>query len=297
MILYTLYRIGHLLANLLPLKLNYAIASALADLYCLVSPKDRQAVMANLDVVLKDACPAADTDRISREVFRNFAKYLVEFFRFSRIDSAYIKRRVTITGIEHVDRARAMGKGVIILSAHIGNWEMGGFVMSQMRQPMAAVALTHRNRQIDDFFKRQRMHGKMVPIEIGASLRECYRTLRSNGILALLGDRDFSANGMKTKFFGRDAFIPKGPAALSQRLDAPIVPAFMIREDGERLKLAIEEPILPRHDLDPEDAVVEITGRYMPVLESYIRRYPAQWYVFRNVWNVDGKDRRPDTVI
>jgi KDO2-lipid IV(A) lauroyltransferase len=297
MILYILYRIGYFLANLLPLRANYAIAAMLADIYCTLSPKDRRTVAANLEVVLGGNRREGDADRISREVFRNFAKYLAEFFRFSKIDTAYIKRRITIKGMENIDKARALGKGVIILSAHIGNWELGGFVLTQMRQPMAAVVLTHRNKRIDDFFTRQRLRGKLIPIEIGASLRQCYRTLMENGILALLGDRDFSASGMKTKFFGRDAVMPKGPAVLSQRLGSPIVPAFMVREDGDRLRLTIEEPILPRQDLKPEDAALDIAGRYLPVIESYIRRYPSQWYVFRRVWNGDGKDRRPDTII
>jgi KDO2-lipid IV(A) lauroyltransferase len=297
MILYALYRIGYFLANALPIRVSYAVASGLADMMYLVSAKDRDAFMENLKVVLG---PSADERRlkaITREVFRNFANYLVEFFRFAKVDDDYIKKNVMITGLENIDRALAMGKGVIILSAHIGNWELGGFILSLLRQPMAAVALRHQDKRINDFFTRQRLRGALIPIEIGITLRECYRVLRANGLLALLGDRDFSTNGLKAEFFGRPTMVPKGPAVLSHRLGSAIVPSFMTRESDDNFRLAFGEPIFPPKGPDKEEAIREIAARYLPVIEDYIKRYPEQWYVFRKVWNDDGRDLRPDTII
>jgi len=152
--------------------------------------------MRNIGIITgKDADKRA-LRRMARELYRNFAKYLVDFFRFSKIDEGYVKKFVRVEGAHHIDAALAKGKGAIMLSAHIGNWELGGFVVAMLGYPLSAVVLPHRNKKIDGFFRTQRLIGKFTPIEIGVSIRECYRILKSNQVLALLGDRDFTKNGL-----------------------------------------------------------------------------------------------------
>lgn len=299
MTFYLLYKIGCFLSVALPLKISYAVACAIADMYYRVSRKDRNAILKNLDVILGDeAADPGKAEGIAREVFRNFAKYLVDFFRFSKIDLEYIKEFVKIEGLDNIDKARSKGKGVIALSAHIGNWELGGFVLPMIGYPTSAVVLTHQNKLINDFFTRQRSLSKLKPIEIGPSLRSCYRALKSNCLLALLGDRDFSKNGMYIDFFGKKALIPKGPSVLSYRIGSAIVPCFMIREADDTFRFIFEEPIFPDPDMDEEKAVRELTRKYLSAIERCIKKYPAQWYVFREVWNNNGdKNLRSDTIV
>jgi KDO2-lipid IV(A) lauroyltransferase len=298
MILYVLYRIGVFLALALPLKITYRVASAIADMYCRISAKDRDAVAGNLRVVLGDTVDGKKLEDMSREVFKNFAKYLVDFFRFTEIDEKYIKRLVKIEGVEHIKSALAKGKGVIMLSAHIGNWELGGAALSLSGYPINAVVLTHQNKKINDFFTRQRLKGKMRPIEMGASLKDCYRVLKGNGLLALMGDRDFTKNGLAIKFFGKTTLLPKGPAVFGYREGAAIVPTFMVRQPDDSFRLFMEPPIFADRGEDESRAVTELANRYVRVMEAYIRQYPTQWYVFRELWECDGKrSMRPDTVI
>ena len=162
---------------------------------------------------------------------------------------------------------------------------------------MNAVVLAHQNKMINDFFTRQRMRGKVKPIEVGISLRSCYSALKANGLLALLGDRDFSKNGMEMDFFGKSALLPKGPSAFSCRMGSSIVPTFLIREDDDTFRLIMEEPIFPDADADEDEAIKNLTRRYLPVLEAYIKKYPTQWYVFKEMWGENAKSLCPDTVI
>ncbi len=298
MILYALYRIGEFLALGLPVRVSYAMACALADLFSAVSRRDRDAVIDNIRIVAAGNADEKQIKKMARRVFRNFAKYLVDFFRFSLYDENYVKRSVRVDGLDNVDKALARGKGVIALSAHIGNWELGGHVLSMLRQPLYAVVMTHQNRKINDFFTKQRTIANMKPIEIGIGLRACYNALKSNGLLAVLGDRDFSKKGIYTDFFGKQALIPKGPAVLSYRTGAAIVPTFMIRQEDDTFRFFFEEPIIPDTDGIEEVVIEGLAKKYSQVIESYVRRYPTQWYMFRRVWN-DGSDEdmRPDTIL
>ena len=286
------------MALILPKRVSYVLACGLADIFYYFSPGDRGAVVNNLKTVFGSSAGDKNIGVIAREVFRNFAKYLVDFFRSNKIDKDYLERNVKVEGVRNIDDARAMGKGVIILSAHIGNWELGAAVTSMIGYPINVVVLTHKNKRINDFFTGRRLMGNVKPIEMGASLKSCYRALRGNELVALLGDRDFTRSGIPVDFFGRKAIMPKGPATFSYRLGAPIVPVFLVREPDDTFKFFVEKPIICPPGLDEKTAVKELTVKCLAVIESCVKKYPTQWFVFRNIWNIDDKEsQRPDTII
>lgn len=289
MMLYFFYRTGLFIALILPIRISYAIACCLADVFYYISPTDRRTVISNLKIVLNGSVDDELIAGMAKDVFRNFAKYLVDFFRFQKIDEEYVRKNVSVEGAINIEDARAKGKGAIMLSAHMGNWELGGAVVSMIGYPISAVVLTHKNKRINDFFTSQRLKGNMKPIEMGASLKSCYRVLRNNELLALLGDRDFTKNGLAVDFFGKKAMMPKGPAMFSYRLGSPIVPVFLIRDPDDTFRFLIEKPIACAPGLDEEAAVKELTERCSRVIEAYVKKYPTQWFVFRNIWNIDDK--------
>jgi len=202
-----------------------------------------------------------------------------------------------VEGLENVDSALANKKGVILLSAHIRNQELGGLVMSMLRRPMAADVLTHKNKRINDFFTRQRSLGSLKPVEIGMSLRGAYRVLANNGLLAVLGDRDFTDSGLEIEFFGKPTVVPKGPAVFSYRMGSAIVPVFMIRGQDDTFRLIFDCPIFPDTGREEDVSVKELAKKYSATIESYVRKYPTQWYMFRNVWSYDERPKRIDTVL
>ena len=286
MIVEFLYRIGRFMSLRCPLRLSYRIAVILADLHYMFYCKERRAVMENLRVIFNRPPNSSDKDlkRITRDVFRNFARYLVDFLRFSRIDLDYIKKFVVLKGLDNLETSLKRGKGVILLSAHLGNWELGGYVLGKLGYPMNAVVLSHKNEKVNRFFIDQRGIGNFKSIEIGASLRGCYKTLKSNELLALLGDRNFSNTGVMMDFFNKPALMPKGPSALSARTGAAIVPTYFIRENDDSFTMIFEEPIYPAADVDEKADGHGLMRRYLTSIENMIRRYPGQWYVFREFW-------------
>ncbi|OGW83441.1 MAG: hypothetical protein A2987_03225 [Omnitrophica bacterium RIFCSPLOWO2_01_FULL_45_10] len=303
MILYLLYRIGYFLVQALPLKVSYILARSIADIYYCWTVKDKRAVLENLKVITGGRLSAVELNKMGRDVFRNFAKYLADFFRSSKIDSNYVKRFIGIEGLENLKSAMSKGKGVILLSAHIANWELGAVVLGILGYNISVVVLTHQNKKINAFFTRQRVLGNVKPIEIGIALRSCYKVLGENGLLGLLGDRDFSKTGIKTLMFGKPAIIPKGPAVFSYRLGSIIVPTFMIRKPDEAFRFIFDPPIEPAEILesktgDEEAGIQALTKAYIGIIESYIKQYPTQWFMFKEFWSGGDKESlRPDTII
>ncbi len=298
MMLYILYRIGIFLCSILPVKVSYFGSGILADSFYYFSVRDRRAVRHNLKMVMDASSEREVPASMVKSVFRNFAKYLVDFFRAKKMDKDYMNSNVEVCGSEHIEQARSAGKGVILLSGHIGNWELGAATVSMIGYPINAVVLTHGNKKINDLFTARRLMGNMKPIELGASLKSCYRALRRNELLALLGDRDFTRNGIETDFFGSKAMMPRGPATLSYRLGSPIVPVFLVREPDDTFKFNIEKPFTATPGMDEESAVRELTLKCAQSLEACIKKYPTQWFVFRNIWSDDEKKSlRPDTIL
>ncbi len=280
---FLIYKISQTLALLLPLRVGYSIATFLAVLQFYISKKDRQVVLDNLRAVL-EIDDALMLRRLAKDTFINFAKYLVDFFRFSKLDKKYIESNVKMIGKNNLDEALRRGRGVIALSAHIGNYELGGAIVALLGYPLNAVALDHKNKLVNNFFIKQRQTARMNVISMGAALKKCYECLTKGEMLALLGDRDFTNHGIHVKFFGRDSLIPKGPAALSLRTGASIVPTFIIRLPDDTFQFIFEKPIFYSATGDSDSDVQRIIESCIKVIEEYVKRYPSQWFMFRRFW-------------
>ena len=280
---YYIYRFGQILALGLPLRAVYSLASFLAQIYYFSAFRDRRFVKTNLRVIFpnksnKQLC------KITRRVFRNFAKYLVDFFRFEKLDRQYIDKNIKLENLHYFDQALATGKGVVVLTAHLGNWELGGVVIAQLGYPFWAVALPHKNKKVNDFFDTQRNRKGVKVIAMGKAVRGCIREIRNNHLVALVGDRDFSEKGTIVDFFGLPTHFPQGPAALSLMTGASIVPGFMLRNPDDSFTLRIEKPVEFTPSGDKDKDLVDLIDVYKNIIQDYIRKYPEQWYVFRRFW-------------
>jgi len=285
---YFLYRVGKFISCSLPLKLSYKIAVFFSDLNYLFAFADRKAVKANLRAIFPEKT-GLQIKQIRRRMFRNFAKYLVDFFRFSKIDSEYIKKNIKIENRHYFDEALSKGKGVVVLTAHLGNWELGGVVIALSGYPLWVVALPHKNKKVDNFFNYQRESKGMHVIPFGRAARQCLNLLKENQMVALVGDRDFSEKGMVVDFFGRQTLLPVGPAAFVMKTQSVILPGFMLRNPDDTFTLKMDKPIefsIPSalEEQDKAKVLSEIINSYKVIIEGYIRRYPEQWYMFRRFW-------------
>lgn len=287
MLFYGLYVAGAWACVLLPIGFCYWIARRLADFYSSRAPVDREAVRRNLTAVLEREPSFQEVS----EVFRHFAMYLVDFFRFSRLTQEKVHRWIRIEGVEHMEEALKAGKGAIGLSAHLGNFELGAAALALLGFPVTAVVFVHQNRRVDAFFSRQRARVGVHAIPVRSkNQRDLFEAslaaLQKNGILGLVGDRDFFGNGLDLPFFGRQVKIPRGPAAFALRTGAPIVPAFLVREEDGSYRFFLERPITVPEGLPKEEAVRRMTEACVEVMSRAIRKYPTQWYMFQEFWKV-----------
>lgn len=283
MINYIIYRIGEFIALNLPLKLGYKLAVLISDLNYIISFSDRKAVKDNLKVIFPDKSNR-EIYVIRRKMFRNFAKYLVDFFRFSKLDIESIKKNIRIENLHYFDEEIKKGSGIIILTAHLGNWELGGIIIALLGYPLWVVALPHKNKRVDEFFNYQRESKGIQVIPFGKAARQCLNLLKENKLLALVGDRDFSEKGITIDFFGKKTLFPLGPAAFSLKTNTCIIPGFMVRNPDDTFTLRIEKPIYPEKSGGPdknEVEVLKIINNYKLIFEDYIRKYPDQWYMFK----------------
>ena len=280
-----MYQLGAFLVNHLPSKVSYRLGVFLSDLHYLFSFRDQRLVRNNLKIIL-------ETDKnfspLAREVFRNFGRYLVEFFRMARhVDLNFIQEKVRVKNLEYIEEVLEKGKGGILVSGHIGNWELGAAVISLMGFPPTVIALPHKERPVNDLFNYQRQIKGITVIPVSNSVRKSIETLRGNGVMALNVDRDFSANGEILDFFGKKTLIPKGAAIFSCKTGAAIIPIFLIREAEDSFTLEICEPIYPSRIVEgivDEDSLVALMKQYAKIMEDKIRQYPTQWLMFREFW-------------
>ncbi|MFH1381218.1 MAG: lysophospholipid acyltransferase family protein [Candidatus Omnitrophota bacterium] len=282
--LYYFYLFGRRLVLRTPIEVCYKVAVFLADIYYRFARVDKINLRYNLRIVLPGECEKNIEDHI-KNVFRNFAKYLIDFLNFSKVNKEFIAKYVILEGRENLDKTMAHGKGTIFLTAHIGNWELGGAVVATLGYPFYAIALSHKDKRINDFFLEQRAACGEKVIPIGAQLRSCFKVLKNNGTLAVVGDRDFSNHGVPAVFFGKPTILPKGAAVFSLRTLAPIVPTFVIRTKDDKFRMYFLDPIYPKRTDNEELDIKLVMENYIAVMEKFIRQHPDQWYAYRKVWS------------
>jgi KDO2-lipid IV(A) lauroyltransferase len=278
------YKAIIVLSLTLPLRLLYWVALRIADLNWMADAAGRRAVEANLRQIL----PGAPERRIryeARWVFRNFGKYLAEFFRFRLFDTNFFEKHVAIKGKHHIDEALEGGNGCIVLSAHLSNWEFGAAALRRIgRYPVNIVAERHTYAKANELFMRERAYMDINVIPADHAPRQALKALRDNEVVCVLGDRDPTVQGITIDFFDRPCRFPQGPARFAIATGAAVVPGFVLRRTNDSFTIEFKPPIeIPREGTKREK-VRQITQAYAHVIEDAIRWHPEEWTVFYRVW-------------
>ena len=189
-----------------------------------------------------------------------------------------------------LDEALAAGTGAILVSAHLGNWELGGLCLADRGYPVNVLTFREPDEQVNAMREQLRNERGIRFIYVDRddssplAVIEAVNALRRNEVLAILGDRDGSSNSIRLDFFGRPANIPSGAAYLALASGAPVIPVFVLLEQGGYATV-MEEPIFFSGRRGERGSAVR-TGmeQVLKVFEHYIRQYPDQWYNFFDFW-------------
>lgn len=248
-------------------------------------PRRRAIGLKNLEIAFGDTLSDDEKERILRTTFRNLGKSLAEVLHFSRMTPAEVRNKVTVVGQEHYLAARAHGKGVIYLAAHIGNWEMTPFAQAMSGYPLTVVARPLDNRYLDRVVTRIRMlHGNKVMARRNA-LRSIIAVLKRNESIGILMDQNtLKSRGIFVDFFGKPACTVPVIPLLALRRDVPVIPAFLVRTGFDTHTLHIHPPLDMVRTGDTQHDIAVNTARCNQVLEDFIRRHPDQWFWIHNRW-------------
>lgn len=280
---YWQYRTAAFLSRLFPEKLSYWAGLRIADAFYRLNHTGRRAVMSNLARIYKSRgiVPAEEAlEGLARKTFQYFGKYLIDFFRYSSLTREDIRRKISIEHGEYIEQCIGAGKGAILLSAHFGNWELGGAALAAMGNKVSALVLQERTEKLERLFERQRRSRGVELIAVGKSAFGLVRKLRNNEIVAMLGDRDFTGKDDRIPFFGEPARIPRGPAWLSVKTGTPILVGFMLRQVDDTFLMRILPPIYP----EQLGSVEAVRAKIRDLLEAVIGEYPYQWFIFNDFW-------------
>lgn len=292
---YVWFSISLVLARTLPRRLMYALQHRTIGLYMRLRPKYLDAVRSNLAVILAEPADSASVRSKAVELIdAHFASW-IDFLHFaSRPPQEAAELVDAVEGFENILEGRARGKGVLLLTAHLGNWEVGGLMLAEVKQPIHVVLVPDIYPAVER--ARRRVHERAgvneIPIDssFGPTLA-VLRALERNALVAMQGDRDFNNTGVAVPFFGRDAFFPRGPLRVAMATEAAVLPAFIVRVREGRYRAVVEKPLLIERGADREAALRENLRRYVAILERYVRASPEQWYCFYPFW--DDPSRRP----
>jgi KDO2-lipid IV(A) lauroyltransferase len=231
--------------------------------------------------VLGPRADPREARRVTRAAFANYARYMVDLVRMPHLEQRDFIDSISVVGWENVDLAYAHGNGVVFATGHIGNWDMAGATFAARGRPVSALVETLKPARWNERVQRTRIAAGVKAIPIESGVRDMLAALRKREGLAVLVDRPVEQDGVAVTFFGRATRIPGGAATLALRTGSPVVPAALVRNPHGRGYVAhIGPPIVGAKG---DDASM-IMQRVMSWLEGIIRRYPDQWFMFRQMW-------------
>jgi lauroyl/myristoyl acyltransferase len=293
--LYTLscFKAAFAFAQVMPRSICQWLAPRIALASYQQRPKVRAALEENLHEVT--GLEGHALQALCRQNVINFGKMLSDYFLCAGMNAA--KRASCLVeemrGLDHLEAARARGKGTIVVTAHLGHWELGGITLARHGWPLTVVTLEEPSSGLTRWRDSCRANLGIRTIPVGPghpfSFVELIQTLRRNEIVAMLVDRPYAGSGAPVKFFENMAEFSTAPALLAHHTGATVLPAFVLQNPNGRY-VSFADPAIPIiEDRDPRRALAENTQRIASAFEGIVRAHPDQWFNYVPVWTPTGK--------
>ncbi|MFH0733565.1 MAG: lysophospholipid acyltransferase family protein [bacterium] len=282
---FAIFKFAIKIVNIIGLKNIKYFAKFLAAIFYHVLRIRRDVVIKNLQT----AFPFYDSKKLREIAFNNYFSFSLTFLEAMFIPSLTLKQLheyVIPESIEIMQNAYKKGRGVILLTAHFGNWELGAAsIGSQLNIPITVLAKPQRNIYVSDWMDKMRQtFGNKVTL-LGTNVREIYKVLLNKGIVGIVGDQRGPKEGsVRVKLFGQSTCTYPGTAAIALKLKSPIIVTLCYRRPDYKYNLLFEEIDLPENYSSTEEGIKYINQKYMEILEKYINLYPEQWFWMHNIW-------------
>jgi len=261
------------------------------DFFHFADKKHRQLVHDNLKLAYGDELSEEERKRITKGVYHHFSTMLMEIISPHRPTKKMMERISEVEGWENLHKAYDYGRGVLILTAHFGNWELMGVAQGFMGKPLHVVARTLDNPMLNSLLHKYRTQsGNTVHYKVNA-IKGIMSVLKQKEAAAVLIDQNVNpGRGIFVDFFGVPASTTTVVSALAAKTGAPIVPAFSLPLPGGKWKFIYETPLVYDDGNKSKERIAEITQRCTEIIEQYVRKQPEAWLWLHRRW----KTRPPE---
>jgi Kdo2-lipid IVA lauroyltransferase/acyltransferase len=270
--------------RILGLRLSRKFSSAIAFFFFYIIPIRKEVVFDNLKHAFPDLT-SNEIKSIASNSYKNFAITLVEILYLPWTTELQIKKAVQFDHLELIEKKEKENNGVILLSAHFGNWEylaISGGV--QLNKKFSVIVKSQRNPYVNDWMNRARTRWTNKVVPLGVSIRNIYSELLNKGIIALVADQRGPEESIKLEFFGRKTSVYTGPAILSIKSNAPIIYGIAVRQTDYSYKVQIIEISKEGLPNEFDEKVKMLSERMLKYLEIIIREHPEQWFWMHKRW-------------
>jgi phosphatidylinositol dimannoside acyltransferase len=284
---YALYRFLGAVTGPLPSPAGYWLARRVGALLYRFSPRLRAVFTHNIRHVLG---PDADEERLEalvRQAFVNVAKGHHDLFRVNRLSIEQIRERVEIEGMSHLTEALRLGRGAVVVTAHVGNVDIVGQVPLAYGIPITGAAMHIEPERLFRYTLRLRQSHGLRLLPSNGPMLGLIRALKRGEIIALPCDRLTGDSARWVEFFGSPARLPDGPVRIALRTGAPLIPAFVLRRADNSFVIQVQPPLALKRTGDNEADVAGGMEGVVRAMEAHIARHPEQWLVAAPVWPME----------
>ncbi len=271
--------------GILPLSLAMKLGEQLGKLGYLLDKRHRQVALNNLQKAFAGEKTPEQLREIAQGSFINLGRFFVEFCRFFNLKEEELNQWLEIEGWENFERASRQGKGVLVVAAHFGNWELMGAATALRGYPCNLIVRPLDNIFLDKIVtsNRVRFGNRLNPKKrVIPKLIQC---LRRGEIVAVLMDQSTAPNeAVLANFFGHPCYTLVTPALLALKTDCALLPVFMVRQEKYKHKLIIAPEVIPVRSDDRQHDLEVNTQRLNDVIEEYVRKYPDHWLWLHRRW-------------
>ena len=281
---YFLFLLFSITFRILGLKTSRKLSGLLTFIFYYLVPIRKETVIKNIT----NAFPEYDEKKIQSIAYNTYKSFLtafIEILYLPKISRQELKAAVNCSNKDLIETKFKEEKGVILLSAHFGNWEyVAASVALQLNIPFSVVVKPQRNPYVSDWMNNVRTRWNNDVVSLGLSIRKIYQTLKEKKIVAMVADQRGPQESIKVEFFGRKVSVHMGPAALALKTGSPILYGIPVRQKNYSYKIVMHEISKDNLPEDDEEKIIELSQRHTAYLESFIREHPEQWLWMHKRW-------------
>jgi len=272
------------LIRIFGLKLSRKFSWIAAFIFFYFIPIRKDVTLSNLKKAFPDY-PYHKIKQIAFDSYRSFLVAIIEILHLPAMTRDDMRNAVTCPNVSLIREKYSNNNGVILLSAHFGNWEyVAASASLQAGLPFHVVVKPQRNPYVTEWLNKMRTKWDNKVISLGLSIREIYKNLKEKNLVAMVADQRGPYEGIRVNFFGIKTAVYSGTAVLAFRTNAPIIYGITVRQPDYSYKVILEEISMENLPENEEEKIIEISQRHTSYLEKFIRQYPEQWLWMHKRW-------------